>query len=314
MTTGAKWCSTGTNGAGGAAAQTIAGVTVRPRPAARSRAARNASAARSCSTASIANWTIGPSSCSRNSNSVTTPKLPPPPRSAQKRSGCSSALARTERPSASTTCADSRLSIVNPCIRLNQPQPPPSVRPPTPVWLTVPAGTASPCSWVAASSSPSVAPPPTRARRASGSTTTWRIGLRSIITPPSGTAAPQYPCPPPRTATSSPESWAYRSAAATSSGPVHRTMTAGRRSMSPFHTDRASSYPPSPGSSTAPFTTVRSVVTSLAMVCVMSSPSNWSGDVRPPLMTESGVLAGASAVVPEPPRARATRTRRARLR
>ena len=34
MTTGAKWCSTGTNGAGGAAAHTIAGLTVRPSPAA----------------------------------------------------------------------------------------------------------------------------------------------------------------------------------------------------------------------------------------------------------------------------------------
>jgi hypothetical protein len=45
--------------------------------------------------------------------------------------------------------------------------------------------------------------------------------------------------------------------------------------MSPFHTDRASSYPSSPGSSTAPFTAARNVVTSLPMVWVMSSPSNW---------------------------------------
>ena len=36
-----------------------------------------------------------PTSCSRNRNEVTTPKLPPPPRIAQKRSGFSSALART---------------------------------------------------------------------------------------------------------------------------------------------------------------------------------------------------------------------------
>ena len=48
-------------------------------PSATSRAARRARAARSCSTKSIANGTIGPSGWSRNSNSVTTPKLPPPP-------------------------------------------------------------------------------------------------------------------------------------------------------------------------------------------------------------------------------------------
>jgi hypothetical protein len=34
--------------------------------------------------------TAGPSGCRRSSNDVTTPKLPPPPRSAQYRSGCSS--------------------------------------------------------------------------------------------------------------------------------------------------------------------------------------------------------------------------------
>ena len=41
----------------------------------------------------------------RNSNAVTTPKLPPPPRSAQNRSGCSSLLACTSSPLASTTSA-----------------------------------------------------------------------------------------------------------------------------------------------------------------------------------------------------------------
>ena len=39
--------------------------------------------------------TSGPSGCSLNSNEVTTPKLPPPPRSAQNRSGFSVALARS---------------------------------------------------------------------------------------------------------------------------------------------------------------------------------------------------------------------------
>ena len=49
-------------------------------------------------------------------NDVTTPKLPPPPRIAQNRSGFSSALARTRSPSASTTSASSRLSIVEPVL------------------------------------------------------------------------------------------------------------------------------------------------------------------------------------------------------
>ena len=42
--------------------------------------------------------TTVPTSCSRNRNEVTTPKLPPPPRIAQNRSGFSSALARTRSP------------------------------------------------------------------------------------------------------------------------------------------------------------------------------------------------------------------------
>src|SRR5919197_1382998 len=52
--------------------------------------------------------------CSRNSSDVTTPKLPPPPRSAQNRSGCSFSLAMTTLPSAVTTSADTRLSQDNP--------------------------------------------------------------------------------------------------------------------------------------------------------------------------------------------------------
>ena len=63
----------------------------------------------------------GPTGWRRNSNRVTTPKLPPPPRSAQKRSGCSVALAWTICPSAVTTSTDSRLSTVMPYVRLSHP-------------------------------------------------------------------------------------------------------------------------------------------------------------------------------------------------
>ena len=91
----------------------------------------------------------------RNENDVTTPKLPPPPRIAQKRSGSRSASVETTEPSARTTVAATRLSIVSPNARVRCPRPPPSVRPPTPVVEITPAGTAPPCSCVAVSTWPS---------------------------------------------------------------------------------------------------------------------------------------------------------------
>ena len=96
----------------------------------------------------------------RYSKEVTTPKLPPPPRSAQKRSGFSSAEARRTRPSAVTTSAATQVVDVRPALRLSQPMPPPSVRPPMPVWLTKPPAVGQPVAWVAASTSAQVAPPP----------------------------------------------------------------------------------------------------------------------------------------------------------
>src|SRR5881397_1723341 len=75
---------------------------------------------------------------SRYSRDVTTPKLPPPPRSAQKRSGSSFALAVWNRPSAVTTSAETRLSMLSPCLPISQPRPPPRVSPPISVLETVP--------------------------------------------------------------------------------------------------------------------------------------------------------------------------------
>ena len=48
------------------------------------------------------------------------------PRRAQNRSGFSSSEARTMRPSAVTSSAESRLSTVSPCFRSSHPEPPPS--------------------------------------------------------------------------------------------------------------------------------------------------------------------------------------------
>ena len=69
------------------------------------------------SAASSSGQNIGPpytvsTGCPLNKNDVTTPKLPPPPRTAQNRSEFSFALATTNRPSASTISTASRLSIV----------------------------------------------------------------------------------------------------------------------------------------------------------------------------------------------------------
>ena len=47
-------------------------------------------------------------------------------------------------PSAVTRSTASRLSTVRPCLRIRWPRPPPSVRPPMPVWLMIPPVVASP--------------------------------------------------------------------------------------------------------------------------------------------------------------------------
>eukprot|EP00964_Phaeocystis_antarctica_P012479 scaffold6875_cov63-Phaeocystis_antarctica.AAC.3 len=74
-----------------------------------------------------------PTGCSLNVNETTTPKLPQPPRSAQKSSVLVSAEASFLEPSASTTVQPTSESIVSPVSRSRLPWPPCSVRPPSPV-------------------------------------------------------------------------------------------------------------------------------------------------------------------------------------
>ncbi len=62
----------------------------------------------------------------RNSSAVTTPKLPPPPRTAQKSSGFVVASARTSDPSPITISTAVRLLVARPSLRAYQPMPPPS--------------------------------------------------------------------------------------------------------------------------------------------------------------------------------------------
>src|SRR5215211_5405906 len=82
--------------------------------------------------------TSGPTGWARNSNEVTTPKLPPPPCSAQSKSALFSLLAVRSSPSAVTTSAEMRLSQLSPYLRRSQPMPPASVKPAIPVSVTTP--------------------------------------------------------------------------------------------------------------------------------------------------------------------------------
>ena len=97
--------------------------------------------------------------CKFNSNSVTTPKLPPPPRSAQNSSEFSVALARTREPSAVTSVKPATLSQESPNNLVSQPVPPPKISPEAPVCDTTPAGNTRPAAWVAVSIEPSRQPP-----------------------------------------------------------------------------------------------------------------------------------------------------------
>ena len=73
-----------------------------------------------------------------------TPKLPPPPLSAQNRSAFSCSFATTTSPSAVTTSAEIRLSQAKPYLRSSQPLPLPVVKPTTPVRRHAAAGHGEP--------------------------------------------------------------------------------------------------------------------------------------------------------------------------
>src|SRR5829696_3556145 len=141
MTTSWPWCSGGTNGIGGA------GMTLAMADS--FSGAASAAAMNSATTSALAGSrsmppTIPSRGCSRNWKRVATPKLPPPPRMAQNRSGwCWSSIWRIW-PSAVTSSAASRLSMVRPCLRTRNPIPPPRVSPPIPTDPVSPNPVASP--------------------------------------------------------------------------------------------------------------------------------------------------------------------------
>src|SRR5271165_2587247 len=99
-------------------------------------------------TAPDSTWSTG---WSWYSSAVTTPKLPPPPRIAQKRSELDFGLASTCLLSTVTTCADSRLSHAAPYFSIKRPSPPPSVKPAIPTVGQPPEVVASLKCWVGTS-------------------------------------------------------------------------------------------------------------------------------------------------------------------
>ena len=215
-----------------------------------------------------------PTGWRRNTNRVTTPKLPPPPRTAQKRSGLRCSLAVTIRPSAVTSSTETRLSIVRPCLRTSQPIPPPSVRPASPTLPVSPNGVASPWAAAAVVYSPAVRPGWAQARRRSGSM--WRpfIAERSTTRPPS--VALWMLWPPARTASSRPWSAANVTARATSAASAARTISDGFRSISVLWMWRASSYASSSGRITVPETLATSESMSIG-VTGEEAAGSWGG-------------------------------------
>ena len=189
---------------------------------------------------------------SRSSRAVTMPKLPPPPRSAQNRSGSSSRSARRSWPSAVTTSIASTLLADRPYLRPRKLTPPPRVYPATPTFPDDPASAASPCLAAACTTSDHTVPASTRAVRASGSISTrfirWVLSKMVLVSGPSGMAL----CPVPWAAIRRPWSAANVIAAATSRADPANTTAAGSCSAARLKACRASSKPGCPGSTTSP--------------------------------------------------------------
>src|SRR5829696_6478216 len=136
--------------------------------------------------------------------------------------------------------------------------PPLSVIPPIPTEPVSPKPVASPWAAAAVVYSPAVRPVSAHAVRLSASISSARICARSSTIPPSDTPWPAPLWPPLRTASSAPVSRAWAITWATSPASATRTIAAGRRSIAPEKTVRASSYLGSSGAITRPFSRERS--------------------------------------------------------
>ncbi|MDT4864351.1 hypothetical protein FQZ97_991120 [compost metagenome] len=128
-----------------------------------------------------------------------------------------------------------------------------------PVVDTKPSTAASPWSCVSRSRSARVQPACARAVRPAGSTQMPRSSDMSIIRPPSLAARPAMLWPPERT-DSNKRCWAAkRTACTTSTVPLQRAISPGRRSIMPFQSFRVSSKAASCGVSSTPLKPVLNV-------------------------------------------------------
>ena len=184
--------------------------------------------------------TIVPTSWRRNCSRVATPKLPPPPRSAQNRSGWCSASTRSELAVGGDDLGGEQVVDREAVLAHEEADAaaerdaadPDRARVAEPGREAVRAGGGG---VLAARSGPVSA----QAVRRSGSISSARIAERSSTIPPSETPWPAGLWPPPRTASSSPLSRASAMTRATSAASAARTIMAGRRSTAPEKTVRA---------------------------------------------------------------------------
>ena len=198
---GANWCSSGTNGAGGALSPAMRAPTRSGRPATVSRARVSASTPWSAPQKKRPSCTSGPTSCSGELElgdhaEVAAAAAEGPEAGRRSRRPT---RARPGRRPVTTSADDEVVACSGRALRVSQPMPPPRVRPPMPVWLMKPPGTARPCCCVAPSRSAHVAPPPQRARRAGASTVTSAHRAEVDHDAVVAHAEPAKLCPPPRT-------------------------------------------------------------------------------------------------------------------
>jgi len=238
---GSEWCCSGTNGAGGAFSAATSTPAERGSAGAISRTSRSMSPPWSRSQKKNPRSTIGSTSCRRNSNDVTTPKLPPPPRIAQNRVRVL-LRGRAHQPPVGQHHVRADEVVQREPVPVGQPAEATAEREPgDPGVADRPAGNREPVLLRGGVDLGQRATRPQTAVFATGSTTTEFIRLRSIISPSSRQDAPLELCPPPLIASSRPLPAPKRTAAATSAADSQRAMSRGRRSIMPFHKDLAPS-------------------------------------------------------------------------
>src|SRR5690349_11538863 len=206
---------------------------------------------------------------------TTIAKSPPPPRSAQNRSGSLSASTVRASPSAVTSSIARTRLQANPYWRPNQLRPPPRWKPAMPTSGEEPGRPLSPCCWAASASSTESTPASARAVPAAASTSMPRIRSVLIRIAPSSEPRATAPWPVPWPETRSPLSAAKRTTAAMSSPLSTKATALGRWSAARFQPIRAWSQSESVGVAIRP-----AIASPLKSVTAVSFASGVAGPVH----------------------------------